>query len=318
MQLRLGLSTLRNHLILRGHSASLFLRDLSLRDLGRRPARLVLFCALALGAPGSSPFAAAEDFDVALHGGATPVGEVSAGGALGGVSLAARHSEYLGYLNRGYREDGEENPLLRRTELAGRTTLEVTSGMAMPLGVKLALEERAAGERDLRISGRSGLRLGAFRIDHGVTVTTSFAADGSQTRLAQGRLVLGMDFFGGVQQGIVEYDALPIGQVTLVGLNSDWVWDGGGAVVAGLSHRPLDRLSEARFGLRHRVGSFDMTSSFAADNQGAFSLGISFALDLGEAAEPATWRLSSMLDALQAQAQPPLAPQSSGLLSAAN
>ncbi|WP_193370529.1 hypothetical protein [Pelagibius marinus] len=107
---------------------------------------------------------------------------------------------------------------------------------------------------------------------------------------------------------------LPTAQVTRLGIQSDWQFDDGGTLRAGLDHRPLERISEARFGFRLPIGAFDMTSDFVADSAGAYSLGISFSLALDDAAQADGWRLSSMLSVLNAERRPPLAAASGTLL----
>lgn len=296
------------------------LKSLPFPAFGRplRPARRLARAALlALAGPLFSGMCLADDFDLALRGDTAPIGEISARTDLGAVALALRHSEYLGYLNRNYRDDGgEENPLTRSTVVDGGGILGLDSGSGLPYGLALALDEWDSGERELRITGRGGLDFGDLRLDHSFTLATHYAVDGSETRHGAGRFSLGGDVLGGRQEGVIEYDAMPTAQVTRLGFQSDWYFADGGALVAGLNHRPLDRISEARFGLRQPVGAFDMTSDFVADSTGAFSLGISFSLALGDDAEGDTWRLSSMLSALRAERRPPLAPASGSFLNA--
>lgn len=287
----------------------------------RRPLRLVRRLAratlLALAAPLFCGVSLADDFDLALHGDTTPIGEISARTDIGALTLALRHSEYLGYLNRNYRDDGgEENPLIRSTVVDSSGILELDPGDGLPYGLALALDEWESGDRELRITGRGGLDFGDLRLDHSLTLATRYAVDGSETRHGSGRFSLGGDVLGGRQEGVIEYDAMPTAEVTRLGFQSDWEFEDGGSLVAGLDHRPLDRISEARFGFRQPVGAFDMTSDFVADSTGAYSLGISFSLALGGAEEDGTWRLSSMLAALRAERRPPLAPASGTFLGA--
>jgi hypothetical protein len=257
----------------------------------------------------------ADQFDLALHGDTAPVGEISARTELGAVALALRHSEYLGYLNRNYREDGgEENPLVRSTLVDSSGILGLDSGAGLPYGIAFALDEWESGERELRVTGRGGLEIGDLRLDHSLTLATRYAVDGSETRHGSGRFSLGGDVFGGRQEGVIEYDAMPAARVTRLGFQSDWQFEDGGALVAGLDHRPLERISEARFGLRQQIGAFDMTSDFAADSTGAYSLGISFSLALNGGAAGEAWRLSSQLSALRAERRPPLARASGSFL----
>ncbi len=293
--------TLSNHLK--------FLRLPAQRQLSSRIRRFVYTLLLALASPLFFGASLAGEFDLALRGDAQPVGEISARTELGPVALALRHSEYLGYLNRNYREDGgEENPLVRSTRIDGEGVLGLESGTGLPYGLALALDEWESGERELRLTGRSGLDLGGLRLDHSLTLATRYAVDGSETRSGSGRFSLGGSFFGGLQEGVIEYDAMPRAQITRLGFQSDWRFEDGGAVVAGLDHRPLDRISEARFGFRQPVGAFDMSSDFVADSTGAYSLGISFSLALNGVPGAESWRLSSMLSALHAERLPPPPP----------
>lgn len=259
--------------------------------------------------PGTS---LADDFDVALHSRDVTVGEFSGRTNLGPLALAIRHSEYLGFLNRAYLEGGQEedapkNPLARSTRLQTTGTLGIDADAALPLGAALALDEWDSGDRELRVTGSSGFNLNGFRLDHSLTVVTRFAADGTESRRSNGRLRLGGAFLGGTQEGILEYDALPVGQITRLAIHADWRFVGDSAVRVDFMHRPLTRVSQAQFGISSPLGPFNMSSDIAADSTGAYTLGISFSLDLGAPAEAAeTWRLSSLLAALRAERRPSL------------
>lgn len=294
------------------------------RDFTAQPAtpasRLPLYLTAILAPLCFTSPGLADDVDLVLHTKAAPVGELVAHAEVGGLALAASHSEYLGYLNRAYRENEVDNPLIRRTQLTGETLVNLDDGVAAPLGLAVTLDQWDAGNRNLRLRGRTGLALSGLRLDHSLTMTTSFAADGGEARQGHGRLRLRTELFGGVQEGVVGYDVLPETQVTSLGIRSDWRFEDGGAVVAGLTHDPLESLSEARFGLRQKVGPFDMVSDFAADSRGTYRLGVSFSLDLDAPEEtlPSSWHLSSLLAALRAEAQAPLTFQASGLDNAAD
>src|SRR3546814_1918793 len=74
----------------------------------------------------------------------------------------------------------------------------------MPLGVSLGLDEWDEGNRNLRLITHNGLHLPELRLDHRLTMTTSLAADGTETQRSAGRLRLGFDLFGGQQEGVVD------------------------------------------------------------------------------------------------------------------
>ncbi|MEO3430019.1 hypothetical protein AAFN88_14245 [Pelagibius sp. CAU 1746] len=249
----------------------------------------------------------ADGFDLALRGSAEPIGELSAHRDVGPFALTLRHSEYLAYLNRDYRDsDGEENPLVRRSEIGATGNLDLGARSALPYGLGFALDEWENGERELRVTGQGGLVLGGMRAVHRLTLAARYGADGGASPNGGGRLSLTGEAFGGRHDGVVEYDVLPQRRITRLGLNSDWRLEDGGVVVAGLDHRPLDRVSEARFGFRRPLGAFEMTSNVAADSTGAYSLGLSFSLALNDTPEAPVWRLSSMLSALRtASGAPP-------------
>ncbi|MEQ8357753.1 MAG: hypothetical protein RH942_19625 [Kiloniellaceae bacterium] len=253
----------------------------------------------------SSGPALAENFDVAVQGSEVPFGEFSALADVGGVVLSARHREYLTYLNRAYvKDDKPENPLQRRSDFESTAAVDLASELEMPLSLGIAVEQWQSGALDLRMTGRGGLRLPGLAIDHRLTITTSFAADGQRHRSGTGQLALGFDFLGGVQEGIVEYDAAPIAQITAYRLNSDWRFGADGAALVSVGHRPLTAVSEARVGLRRTVGPFRLTTDVAADSLGAYSIGVSVTLDLGATPAPSAWRLSSMLADLRAATAP--------------
>jgi len=276
---------------------------------------VVPLAALCCSAPSLAQDLDARNLDLALHGHEAPVGELSANAEFSGVSFAARHSEYLGFLNQALQDDGGDNPLLRSTEIEARGVLGLGTGADLPLGLAMAHDQWDAGEHDLHITARSGLHLDHLWLDHRLTMTTSFAADGGETRSGSGEMRLGTALFGGVQEGVIGYDALPQAQITVLGFSSDWSFEAGSSALAGFSHRPLDGVSEARFGFQQRIGPFEVISDLAADSEGAYRIGIGFSLDLGRAPEAVSWRLSSLLTALQDEGQPPLAPVPHSLLS---
>ena len=250
--------------------------------------------------------AADEAFDIALHATERPFGEIAAATDLGGISLSAKHVEFLGYLSRMLQPDqaGEDNPLLRSSRLAGDSRIDIAPGAQLPLGLAVTLDEWGSGQRDLRVIAETALSLEDMTLGHRLTVTTQFAADGGQIHQTAGRLRLGITGLGGVQEGIVEYDTAPSPQVTLFSLRSEWTFDSGSAADSAsaarvaLTHRPLDGVSEARFGYRQPLGPFQWTSDLAADSAGAYAVGLSLALPLGPEPEPMSWSLGDLLAAL--------------------
>lgn len=249
---------------------------------------------VTLFGPGAS---LADGFDLALHGTGTLSGEVSASYGFGPVSVTARHVEYLGYLNQAYRGDGgkDAGPLVRSSEIESGGLLDSGTGAMLPLGLSVALDEWESGGRDLSLTARSGLNLPGLRADHSLTSTTSFAADGSESRYSAGRLAIAFDFLGGTQESVVEYDVEPIGRITALEINSDWEFDNGASALISLSHNPLDAVSEARFGFRQPVGGFDMTSDLTTDSLGAYTFGVSFSLALDAEPEPSSLSLAALM-----------------------
>ncbi|MGF1593596.1 MAG: hypothetical protein ACFCUW_09970 [Kiloniellaceae bacterium] len=273
-----------------------------------------MFAVLA-GLAAAQPVAAAElDFarlgeniDLALQPGSEPVGELVANVAVGPVQMNLHHLEFLGGMGRPYLYGRpQDNPLVRSSLLDGGTRLDLGAQVAMPLGVSLGFDEWDRGNHDLRLVLRNGLELPFLQVEHRLTATTSYAADGSETRRAAGRLALGFDLFGGRQEGVVNYDATPLAQVSDLGINSQWRFDGGAAAVVGLAHRPLEGISEARLGFRQPVGAFEVTTDMVADNAGGYAVGVRFALPLGPAPQRESWSLSGLVSALRAERRPAL------------
>src|SRR3546814_16095943 len=115
----------------------------------------------------------------------------------------------------------------------------------MPLGVSLGLDEWDEGNRNLRLITHNGLHLPELRLDHRLTMTTSLAADGTETRHSAGRLRLGFDLFGGQQEGVVDYEAAPLARATPVSMNSKWKLGSGGSALPGLTPPPPAATTDA-------------------------------------------------------------------------
>jgi hypothetical protein len=263
----------------------------------------------------ASPIAAAElefarlgeNIDLALQPGDEPVGELVANVAVGPLQVNLHHLEFLGGMGRPYLYGRPaDNPLVRSSLVDGGTRLDLGPQMTMPFGVSLGFDEWDRGNHDVRVILRNGLELPLLQLDHRLTATTSFAADGTETRRAAGRLALGFDFFGGRQEGVVSYDATPLAQVTDLGISSQWRFDGGSAAVVGLAHRPIEGISEARLGFRQPVGAFEITTDAMADDAGGYAVGLRFSLPLGPTPARESWSLSGLVSALSAERRPTL------------
>ena len=271
-------------------------------------AALVL-AVLSLGQPHP---AIGADFDLALHVSDQPYGEAAIATELGGVALSVRHVEYFDDLSHTQDENAESeaDPLLRSSRVEGRRRFALGDSagagfdVSMPLGFSMVLDERQSGYQELRVTAESGVDLPGLHLAHSFTVTDSFATDGSEARHSVGRLNLGFDFLGGTQEGFVEYDAMPLTQVTMVGARSEWTLDARTSTEVALTHRPLEGISEARVGLRQPFGPFDLTSDVAADSLGGYAVGLTLALPLGQTPEASTWSLADLLAAFAAARQP--------------
>lgn len=267
---------------------------------------------LALAACCATPFPAfAETVNFALYAADLPYGEATASLDLGGFALTARHVEFLGYLNRVLHSEAadEANPLVRSSRLAGDGVVELNElapGAALPLGLSVDLDEWDSGRQDLRITAETGLQVAALTLDHRLTVTASATPGGAglQRRTA-GRLRLGLAVLDGSHEGVVEYDAGPVAQLTALGLTSQWRFEGGQAARFAVVHRPLERRSEARFGYRQPLGPFELTSDIAADSAGAYAVGLGLAIPLGPAPEPVSWSLGDLLAGLNGERRRP-------------
>ncbi len=244
-----------------------------------------------------------ETFDLAFEASTSPAGELRADFDAGPLAVNLRHMEFLGSMGRAYLygRPGNANPLVRSSLLNNTTRLELAPETAVPLGFSIGLDEWERGNRDLRLIARNGLHLPDLQLDHRLTVTNSFAVDGTRAQRSAGQLLLGFNLFGGRQQAVAEYDAAPLTQFTNLAMNSEWSFDGGAAAVVGFTHRPLTEVSEARLGFRQPVGSFDMTSDFVADSEGGYVVGIRFSLALGQVPERKPWSLSALLSNLRAE-----------------
>lgn len=285
----------------------------TLRHTRKVPKRRHLYRALlslALAACCATPFPAfAETVNFALYAADLPYGEATASLDLGGLALTARHAEFLGYLNRmlNSEEAAEANPLVRSSRLAGNGAIDLGAlapGAAVPLGLSVDLDEWESGQQDLRMTAEAGLQVAALTLDHRLTVTATPGGDGLQRRTA-GRLRLGLAVLDGSHEGVAEYDAGPVAQLTALGLTSHWRFEGGQETRFAVVHRPLERRSEARFGYRQPLGPFELTSDVAADSAGAYAVGLGLAIPLGPAPEPVSWSLGDLLAGLSGERRQP-------------
>jgi hypothetical protein len=275
-----------------------------------RTPRLLLALCIVLGARPAlaEEFALrqlTENVDLALGAGKDPTGELAASFGLGPLDLTTEHVEFMGGMACPYLYGKPaNNPLARSSLVTSQTKLNIARNMAMPAGLSFGLDEWDAGNRNLRLIAQNGVQLPELRLDHRLTVTNSFAVDGSQTRSSAGRLALGFDVFGGRHEGVAEYGAAPLAQLTGLRMNSQWTLDAGAAAVVGVTHRPLEALSAARIGLRQPLGAFALTTDMMADSAGGYTLGFRFSLPLGRAPERRAWSLSDLAASLRAERQP--------------
>jgi hypothetical protein len=272
---------------------------------------LVLLVLAALGA--ASPSLAkdlklaslTDHIDLALEASESPVGALAADFGLGPVDLNLQHSRSVGGLGQpSLYGRPKANPLARSSLADAGAVMDLAGGVTMPMGVSFGLDEWEEGNRNLRLIVRHALQLSDLQLAHRTTFINSFAADGTDTRRNAGRLALGLYLLGGHQEGVLEYDAAPLAQVSQLLLNTNWALADGAAAVVGLTHRPLTALSEARIGFRQPVGDFTMTSDVAADNGGGYGAGLRFSLPLGPTPKPETWSLSTLVANLRAERQP--------------
>ena len=255
-----------------------------------------------------------ENIDLALEASNNPVGEMVANFGVGAVDLNLQHSEFMGGMGQPHLYGRpNNNPLARSSLVNARTQVDLADGLAMPTGLSFGLDEWDEGNRNLRLILSNGLQLSDLRLDHRTTLTNRFAADGTETQRGAGRLALGFNLIGGRQEGAMEYDATPLARLTHLRLNSEWGFDGGGAAVAGFTHRPLRKLSEARLGFRQPVDGFAMTSDMVADSRGGYGVGLQFSLPLKPAPKRETWSLSSLVANLRAERQPSVPVESDAL-----
>lgn len=246
-----------------------------------------------------------ENLDLALGAGKNPTGELVAGFGLGPVALSVQHKEFMGGMARPYLYGKPANNPLARSSLAKtETKVAVAEDVTLPVGLSFGLDEWDEGNRNLRLIAHHGLQLSQLRLGHRLTATNSFAVDGTQTRSGAGRLALGFDLFGGRHEGVAEYGAVPQAQLTDIRVNSQWALDAGAAAVAGVAHRPLKELSEARLGFRQALGDFTLTSDVAADSAGGYAVGFQFSLPLAGAPKRQAWSLSALAASLRAESQP--------------
>lgn len=235
----------------------------------------------------------AQAFDIRLEPGDAPVGEVVAAVNLGPVALALHHSEFLAFLNPAQQDEPDSLQRLSRLEAGG--SFDIGGGVALPAGFDVSLGAWSSGRYDLELGAHGGFRLSGVAFDHSLTFATGLGAGDSQMVQGNGQMALIFDRFGGAQEAVLEYEALPLARATALHLNSDWQLNGGSTVTLGLSHRVAEGLSEARFGLGQEVGIFDMTADFGADSTGTYGIGISFALRFGAPSKDAPWSLATLL-----------------------
>lgn len=256
---------------------------------------------LALGLCTAAAPALAQDFDLLLHPGGDIGGAVTAGFDFGAVHLSAGHNEFIGILNPRYGDsDAEEaNVLLRSSRFAGAAAFEIGDGLSLPSDFEVSFDVWSSGQRDVSLNARNGVLLPGVALGHSLTLATALGTGGEEEVRGNGSFSLAAEVFGGSQTAAIDYDALPLSRVAAFHFTSDWGLEDGSAVTLNFSHRVEDGFSEARFGLRQNVGIFDMTADFAADNVGAFAIGLNFALPLGETEAPAVWSLGDLLAGLR-------------------
>jgi hypothetical protein len=244
-----------------------------------------------------------EGMDIALEADRDPTGEFVASFALGGVDLDLRHAEFMGGMAQPYLYGRpKNNPLVRSSLASTGTQVSLAGDTTMPLGFSFGLDEWDAGNRNLRLIAHNGLHLDDLRLDHQLTLITSFAPDSTESRRSAGRLLLGFNLFGGRQEGVVEYDASPLTQVTHLRMNSEWRFDDGGTAMLGFTHQPLNEVSEARLGFRQPIGGgFELTSDIMADSGGGYAVGLQVALPFGPAPKQDSWSLSKLVSNLRAE-----------------
>jgi len=246
-----------------------------------------------------------DNIDFTVGAGKEPTGALVAGFAVAGLDLGLRHTEFMAGMARPWLYGKPKNDRLLRSSLVdGGTRVDLGSGVALPLGISFGLDERQQGSRNLRTIARHGLHLDGVQLDHRLTVTTALAPDGTETRNSTGRLALRLDLFGGRQEGVAEYGAGPETRLTQLRMNSEWRLAEASTAVVGVTHRPLDGLSQARAGLRRSVGALKMTSDVVADSAGGYAVGLRFALPLNAAPKRESWSLAGLVANLRAERQP--------------
>src|SRR3546814_19007660 len=137
----------------------------------------------------------------------------------------------------------------------------------MPLGGVLGLVEWDEGNRNLRRITHNGLHLPELRLNHRLTMTTSLAADGTETRRSAGRLRFGFDLFCSQQERVVDHEAAPLAPATQASMTSQWKLGCGGSAMPVVNHRPRVLHSAAPIGYTQLSVGFNLPSHSIATHE---------------------------------------------------
>ena len=268
---------------------------------------LLLFLATASLAHG-------EELDLVMDGDGSAMGEVSTRFDIGPLHLHAEHREYFAALNLS-QDDAADDPLARHSRMSAAARFDFGQAVELPLTFSGDYRSFVSGKHSFDFAVTGSLHLPRLNIGAALDLAQDFQAGGAAEGVADGELTFGFDWLGARHEGQLDFDVLPQRRLTELSLASRWSLERGLDAALDLTHDPLASHSEARLGLDQRLGPFTFGSDFSADSGGAYSVGITFALDLGPAPGVPEWRLSTLLSALQSNARRTAVQDSFGLLS---
>ncbi|WP_299616174.1 hypothetical protein [Pelagibius sp.] len=280
----------------------------------RSPLHSVLISLTLLLALATTSLGHSEELDLVMDGDGSAMGEVSTRFDLGPLHLLAEHREYFASLNLSQADEADD-PLARHSRVSAAARFDLGQAVELPLTFSGDFRSFASGKHSFDFAVTGSLHLPRLNIGAALDLAQDFQAGGTAEGAADGELTFGFDWMGARHEGQLEFDVLPQRQLTELSLASRWSLERGLEAALDLTHDPLASHSEARLGLDQHLGPFTFGSDFAADSGGGYSVGITFALDLGPAPAAPEWRLSSLLTALQTNARRTAVQDSFGLLS---
>lgn len=266
------------------------------------PLRGVLISLTLLLALATASLGHGEELDLVMDGNGSAMGEVSSRFDLGPLHLLTEHREYFAALNLS-QDDAADDPLARHSRMSAAARVDLSQDVALPLTFSGDYRSFASGKHSMDFALAGSLRLPQLNIGAALDLAQDFQAGGTAEGAADGGLSFDFDWMGARHEGQLDFDLVPQPQLTELSLASRWSLERGLDATLDLTHDPLASHSEARLGLDQRLGPFTFGSDFSADSGGGYSVGITFALDLGPAPAAPEWRLSTLLTALQTNAR---------------